>query len=328
MKTTRMLLGLVILCGATFSIPAQTITTTPTNGPTTITIHARTTDGKLPVDVSCTVVQPQGQQLVFSMPQPLSLIGKSGDWTATNVPPGTYEVFLSPNYAEDIHSIVQFLGVKAGSNYSIDFVLSRGATFKGRVLDAATGEPIAKAIVYGETEARSYDLRTDAEGHYELPHITGTLRIEALTTNRVAQIVKLDAAAEDSTVSIPDIRLQHGGWISGRVERPAEVESNAFAKVSLEIQGSLPNNSVIYEAYAGADGTFRTGPLPSGTYTLHAEWRERVSKGGPSQNWQAKGSVSGVTVIVGQDTTNAFIPTKMIIAFHIYIGSIGGKLWG
>jgi hypothetical protein len=289
MKTSRILLGLVMLCGAAFSAPAETITTTPTNGPTTITIHARTTDGKLPVDVICTVVQPVRQIFSGPMPQPLSLVGKSGDWTVTNVPQGFYAVHLqSSNYVEDTHSS-QLISVKAGNNYSIDFVLSRGAKFKGRVLDAATGKPIAKAVVYGMTEVpRIYDIRTDAEGRYELPHITGALKVEALTTNHVAQIVQFDAAAEGSTVSIPDIRLQHGGWISGRVKRPAEVESNASATVSLEIQGSLPTNSVIYDAYAGADGTFRAGPLPSGTYTLQAEWRERVSKGGPLQTWKRR----------------------------------------
>jgi len=312
MKTTRIFLGLVVLCGVVFNADAQKLTTTSTNGPTTIAIHARTTDGKLPVDVSCTVAEPGRQQ--GPMPQPLSLIGKSGDWMATNVLPGYYQVLLrSPNYAEDMHSIVQFLSVKSGSSYTIDFVLSRGATFKGRVLDDATGEPIAQAIICGMTEARSYDLRTDAEGRFELPHITGILRIEAQTTNLVAQTAKLELAAEGGTVSIPDIRLQHGGWISGRVECPAEVGSNAFATVSIEIQGRRPNSSLIHDAFARADGAFRTDPLPSGTYTLRALWQEHVSKGGPSHTWQANGSVSGIKVITGQDTSNVLIPTKLNI---------------
>jgi hypothetical protein len=313
MKTTRILLGLVMLCGVAFSAPAQTITTTPTDGPTTITIHARTTNGKLPVDVSCTVFTPMlRQQWDGPIPPPLPVVGKSGDWTAKNVPPGFYAVGLrSSNYVEDTQSS-QLLRVEAGNNYSIDFVLSRGAKFKGRVLDAATGKPIAQAVVYGMTE-RIYDIRTDAEGRYELPHITGTLKVEALTTDHVAQIVKLDAAGEDSMVTVSDIRLQHGGWILGRVERPAEVESNASATISLEIQGSLPTNSVIYDAYTGKDDTFRAGPLPSGTYTLRAEWRRTpfIIKGGPPQNWQAMGSVSDIKVVVGQDTTNVLIPTKL-----------------
>jgi hypothetical protein len=313
MKTTNFLHSLVVLCVATFTSTAQTITTTPTNGPTTITVHARTTDGKLPVDVNCTIVEPQGQFLNFPIPQPLALIGKSGDWTATNVPPGNYEVVLrGTNYAEDMHSIIQFLFVKTNTRYSIDFVLSRGATFKGRVLDDATGKPIANGILFCGTGGPSQNPRTDEEGHYELIHIASALIIDARTTNHVIQRNYVGGAAEDSTVSIPDIRLQHGGWISGRVERPADVESNASARVTLEIQGRLPTNSLIEDAFTRKGDTFRTYPLPPGTYTLHADWQLH-GKGGPRQTWQAKGSVSGIKVTVGQDTSNVLIPTKMIV---------------
>ncbi len=312
MKTTRILLGLAMLCGAALSVPAQTITTTPTNGPTTITIHARTTDGKLPVDVSCTVVQPVGQIVSGPLPQPLSLVGKSGDWTATNVPARFYGVGLrSSNYVDTFSS--QLLRVEAGTNYSIDFVLSRGATFKGRVLDDATGKPIEHFFVYGET-SHSYDVRTDAEGRYELPRVSGALEIQIWPrTNYVGQRIKMDAAAEDRTVSVPDIRLKHGGWISGRVERPADMVSNATAEVRLEIQGGLPTNSMVDDVSARNEGTFHTSALPPGTYTLHAEWHLPFTKGGPPQTWRANGSVSNINVIVGCETTNVVIPTKMAI---------------
>ena len=59
MKLTRILCGWVMLSGVAFSVRAQTITTTPTNGLTTIAIHARTTDGKVPPDVSCKVAEPE-----------------------------------------------------------------------------------------------------------------------------------------------------------------------------------------------------------------------------------------------------------------------------
>ena len=314
MKLTRILCGWVMLSGVAFSVRAQTITTTPTNGLTTIAIHARTTDGKVPPDVSCKVAEPPPQLVTtLRMPQPLPLVGNSGDWMATNVPPGTYEVVLrGSNYAKNIHSIVQFLPVNAGYNYSIDFVLSRGATFKGRILDDATSKPIAGAFVNGWPErSDSCHVRTDAEGRYELPHITDAIRIEIQTSNHVAQIINVDAAAENSTVTVPDIHLQHGGRISGLVEHPTEVESNAFATVSLEIQGGLPANAEIENTYTRADGTFRTHPVPSGTYKLHAEWHRRAGKGGPRQTWEAKGYVNGIEVIFGRDTTNIFIPTKM-----------------
>lgn len=308
MKTIHNILGMVILFTAASSLRAQTITTTPTDGPTTITIHARTKDGKLPVDVTCTAYEQQGQRAVFPIPQPLSFVGKSGDWAATNVPPGVYGVNLrSPNYAEDSHSIAQ-VAVKVGNNYSIDFVLSRGATFKGRVLDDATGKPIAKAVVYGMTE-HFYDTCTDAEGRYELPHITGTLKVEVATTNHVAQVVRLDEAAEDSTVTVPDIRLQHGGWISGRVESPAGVKNHISGTVSLEIQGNMPASSMRNTAFW--TDSFRTRPLPAGTYTLNAKWGDLHGKGGPPPKWRAQGSVSDIKVIVGQDTTNVFIPNQM-----------------
>ena len=320
MKTTRIFLGLVMLCGTAFGTPAPIITTTPTNGPTTITVHARTKDGKVPVGVSCVVVQPQGQQLFFPMPQPLPLVGSSGDWTATNVPPGNYEVVLrGTNYAEDRNSIIQFFDFKTNTHYSIVFVLSRGATFKGRVLDDATGKPIEGAYIYASA-SRSYDAHTDQEGRYAFFHIADEFYIDASTTNHVMRRISLRAQDEDSTISVPDIRLRHGGWISGRVKRPAEVESNASAMVALAIQGSLPKNSLIEEAFTRKDDTFRTHPLPPGTYTLDAEWHY-LGKGDPRQTWQAKGSVSNIVVIAGRETTNVFIPTKLTIQTN----STGGR---
>ena len=316
MKATRIYLGLVMLCGTAFGTPAPIITATPTNGPTTITVHARTTDGKLPVDVDCTISRPIPSQLAplhaSFTPKPPPFVGESGDWTATDVPPGDYGIDLrSSSYAES--SISDHWHVDAGTNYSIDFVLSRGATFKGRVLDDATGKPIARFVLLGMDTVSHY-VHTDAEGRYRLAHIDGALKIRPMTpTNYVPQMIALGAAAEDSSVSVPDIRLQHGGWISGRVERPAGVESTALARLKPVFQGRLPANSWILDAVAGGAGTFRTEPLPSGTYTLNVEWHNRTSEGGALQTWQAKGSVSGIKVIAGRDTTNVFIPITMTI---------------
>ncbi len=88
-------------------------------------------------------------------------------------------------------------------------------------------------------------------------------------TNYVKQSIKLDEAAEDSTVTVPDIRLKRGGWISGRVERPAELVSNVFAyltRIKFEIQGSLPTNSVIDDVFAAKKARFiliRCRPAPT-----------------------------------------------------------------
>ncbi len=319
MKTTRIFLGLVMLCGTAFGSPAPIITTTPTNGPTTITVHARTTDGKLPVDVSCTVVSVSHTSPVEAHLPP-SFVGTNGDWTATNVTPWRYEVFLrSPNYAEENREFV----VRAATNYTINFVLSKGATFKGRVLDDATGKPIAEQFL--EACPSTHDLvgiSTDAEGRYKFPPITGALRINVVTTKYVPQEIKLDEAEEGSTVTVPDIRLKQGGWISGRVERPAGMKSNLsfITMIKFELQGPLPTNSVIDVAFMKRDGTFRSAefdPLPPGTYTLHAALPEGL---GPPYS-EVNGSVSNITVIAGQDTTNVFIPTKLTIRTN----SAGGR---
>lgn len=331
MKTTRIFLGLVMLCGTAFGTPAPTITTTPTNGLTTVTVHARTTDGKLPVGVDCSVYRPAKNVAVYftQMTPPLfSSVSKSEEWTFTNVPPGYYGVqLLSKNYVEDSHSS-QLFSVGAGTNYSIDFVLSRGATFKGRVLDDATGKPIPNADVMGELTngGGGFNLHTDSEGRYELPHVAGTLVIVVQTTNHVIVMQTIDVGAtnEDSTVSVPDIRLQLGGWISGRVESPAGVASTFLVSymtgIKSELQGSLPTNSAIIDTFIRADGTFRTDPLPPGTYTLHADWKPVFVAGSPMETWQATGSVSGIKVIAGQNTTNVLIPTKGIILTNSTVG--------
>jgi hypothetical protein len=347
MKTTRIFLGLALLCGTTFGAPAPTnatarasfafggpaptITTTPTNGPTTITVHARMKDGKLPAGMKCIVVSMTGPvappPAVGSRREPelLNVIGTVGDWMVTNIPPGTCKVELqSTNHAQDLFGY-QSLSIEAGTNYCVNFVLARGASFKGRVLDDATGKPIADIpIGNGVTVFSSGDTYTDTEGRYELPGIVSSLviRLGWTTNDYVHPDIKMDAADEGSTVSVPDIRLKHGGWISGRVERPAEVGGNANAWITLEFQGSWPINSMSNYAQPHDDGTFRTDPLPPGTYTLHARWLQNpFVKDDSPQNLLALGSVSNINVIAGQDTTNVLIPTKL----NVQANSTGGR---
>ena len=150
--------------------------------------------------------------------------------------------------------------VQAGTNYCIDRVLSRGATFIGRVLDDATGKPIPDARLIMVSDWSCY-VGLDEEGRYKLSRINGPFEIQTQTSNHVSQVIKLGEAAEGSTVTVPDIRLKRGGWISGRVECPAELDSNAVAWIKLEFHGDLPTNSpAVIETVASAHtgGTFRT----------------------------------------------------------------------
>jgi hypothetical protein len=314
MNTMKLLTGLALLFAAIFSAAAQTVSTTPTNGPTTVTVHARTTDGKAPVGVVESAYQPiigwgvNGDENSTVFQQRLSSFdSKSGEWTFTNVPPGPYKVVLfSTNYVYNGYNTVAWF-VIAGTNYRVELVMSNGATYKGRVLDDVTGKPIANEHFLGGNYMWQ-DVHTDAEGRYEWRHVTGDARLDVRTTNYLEQEIKLDAADEDSTVLVPDIRLQPGGRISGRVERPAGLTSNTYAWVQPVMLGALVTNPQIKRAFGYTNGTFRTDPLPAGTYSLTAEWESL-----PSETIFVSGYVSGITVVVGQETTNVVIPTKMVV---------------
>ena len=129
-------------------------------------------------------------------------------------------------------------------------------------------------------------------------------------TNKFGESITSAAAKEGETVTIPDIRLQPGGWISGRVEYPPELKSNADMIVTIKpkIQGDWPTDEVIPYVFRGEGGRFRIRYVPGGVYTLDAS----VQTNG-SWHSQGVGSVSNITVVAGQDTTNVFIPTKMIV---------------
>jgi hypothetical protein len=214
------LLGLVMLCGTAFGSPAPIITTTPTNGPTTITVHARTTDGKLPVEVSCTLFRTSWSSSPIALP---SFAGSYGDWVATNVPPGSYRLGLTgTNYIENPPTLLQ---VFAGTNYTVDFVLSQG------------------------------------------------------------------------------------GWISGRVELPARGQ-NRLLGITAVNENNFSSDPGTFGTLCRTNGTFYFQPMPPGTYTLYVN---QMVADVHLHTAAELGSVSNITVIVGQETTNVFIPTKLII---------------
>ena len=207
---------------------------------------------------------------------------------------------------------------------------TNGPTFKGRVLDDATGKPIADVPIHyafvfdrdGDHSVpgvRGSDTRTDAEGRYEGRYEppggagNGHYSIETRANNYVWQAFNVDKADIGKMASIPDTRLQHGGWISGRAEHPAEAVPDDRAFVKLESQGPLPDHSQLPLVEADRDGKFRTPLLPSGTYTLRGQWLARITNGGRVSYRPLVSSISNINVIAGQDTTNVIIPTNNVV---------------
>jgi len=208
-------------------------------------------------------------------------------------------------------------------------------TFKGRVLDDATGKPVADVpiryhIFYERVGDHSVPgvgmnyTRTDAEGRYEGRYEPMTSSLNAYyaiviePTNYAWQVFKVDRADIGKMASIPDARLLRGGWISGRLERPAEAKAGDSAYVGLESQGPLPDHSLLPLVEADRDGKFRTLLLPAGTYTLRGQWVARFMDG---RMVPLVTSVSNIIVIAGQDMTNVIIPTNNVV----YINRASGR---
>ena len=218
---------------------------------------------------------------------------------------------------------------------------TNGATFKGRVLDDATGKPIAGVPVdiiidnlgdRAKGDAYVKTIQSDAEGRFEISNVVGSLKILRepgtgpvnytswplrdvtvperpwlRTNDYVTPGIKVNAAAGDSTVIIPDIRLQRGGWISGLVGLP-ERDLNWALGVTVVKEDNLSNDPVRFGIFCNTNGTFRTQPIPAGTYTLYVN---KLSGNSHLPSSADLGSVSNITVIAGRDTTNVVIPAQM-----------------
>ena len=232
--------------------------------------------------------------------------------------------------------VLLFAAIFSAAAQTVTTTPTNGPTFKGRVLDDATGRPVAGVrILYmfvhecdGECAGdRGYVTRTDAEGRYEGVYEppggvgTGHYVIETQATNYVWQVFNVDRADIGKMATIPDIRLRRGGWISGQVERPAEAKADdsalrfVSALVKLESQGPLPEHTQLLPIIA-RDGRFRTPLLPPGSYTLSGDWTGAIrSMDGRFDNWRVLllNSVSNVNVTVGQETANISLTTNGIV---------------
>jgi 5-hydroxyisourate hydrolase-like protein (transthyretin family) len=212
------------------------------------------------------------------------------------------------------------------SSQTITTTPTNGPTFKGRVLDDATGKPVADVPIRYWFEYESigtghgfYETRTDAEGRYEGRYEpkggtgAGHYTMEIQPTNYAWQVFKVDRADTAKMASIPDARLLRGGWISGLAKHPAEVAPNDYPYIRLYGQGPLPEHTLLPVVEAGRDGKFRTPPLSAGTYALQGQWLARSTNGGRVSVVGLVTGISNIIVIADQETANVVIPTNYIV---------------
>lgn len=157
--------------------------------------------------------------------------GADGSYSVGSLKPGSFYLRLTPGVN---HMRVENTGVVAtitagGSALSgIDISMARPSFIKGRVLDEATGLPVADGLVRAFVRRGSWSLwtsgRTATDGTYQLRVPGGTYRVEFTDSGYVKQFYggseTVDLATDvvvpsSGTVERIDAGLVLGGLISG-----------------------------------------------------------------------------------------------------------------
>jgi len=303
-------------------------------GTATITVRARSAEGARPVGARCgieTWSQAQPPPGTTNAPLWPTVTGADGDWVIYNVVPGRWAIMVNADgfaYTQEanakhleVHEADQRIdastnnrtgnrewkpvGVRAGENVLLSFTLLRGVTLTGRVIAADTGKPIKGATVGGGAWNRCRDT-TDADGRFTVKHLAPGEGVTARGNGYVAGPSRSVKVEEGQTVAVPDIVLQRGGWISGRVVRPPDAPEGVrtYGDVFPKFDGRMPEGCITSSEHLKPDGTFQVGPLPPGSYTLKAQLS--TGKGlNPSGRW--RGEVTGIRVEIGKETKDVVI---------------------
>lgn len=243
------------------------------------TISGRVTGGGEPLSDACVAVQSSTGSLS-------TRTNKDGEYTFTQLPPGSYRVQFSGcgagNYVTEWWdnkpgpSAADPLTLATGETRDgIHAELAPGATITGRVTDAG-GDPIPDICVSAQTGSSSYGgLRTDSDGVYTVSSLpAGTYRVQFFscgTGNYVSEYWndKPDSATADTfalaagaTRGDIDAELSAGATISGRV---TSAGGTSVQGACVSVQSKATGTQVGW-ATTDADGKYAVPRLPAGDY--------------------------------------------------------------
>lgn len=154
---------------------------------------------------------------------------------------------------------------------TVNVTLQPPATVEGRVIDAVTQRPAANVVVSAQGVARSawYQMRTDQNGRYRLRMTKDHYNIWAEAEDRIAIAAKAIEAEPGKTVSIPEIPLVQGGFVTGRVIDGATNMPVAPAE-NLRVAHYGParprTGAAVTSTEVRADGTYRLRVAPGKNY--------------------------------------------------------------
>ncbi len=326
--------------------------------------HVSTTDSVVPYGIS---IQAHNVD-IGSGTIPVAHTDATGHY-AFSLPVGTYKFYADPSYAiygppkayakyrpewyddEFFYSEATALAVGPGiTNSTVDFVLSRYAEISGRVISAATQNPIMGVNVGGFETASDTQIGgvlqtvTDSNGKYALYVNTGTWRICAnpeglgyalrYYSNKVNQAdanlltVELEGVLTNINFALPTVTY---GTICGTV---CLSDGSPLAGASIDAYGNNYSGS----ATANAAGYYQMTTLQADSYSVsvyHPDYPRQYYFGQWQSEFAHRVSISGgliksninfrlpVTAQISGTVTNA--AGQPVAGLRISVWSMGGN---
>jgi 5-hydroxyisourate hydrolase-like protein (transthyretin family) len=184
--------------------------------------------------------------------------------------PGRYRVKIeayAANQLDRLRDIVQEFDVPNEETVELELTTMRGWAISGRVIDAATGSPIANTNVTlsGESAGMTHSAYTQADGTYYLPAGTpGGWSVEAGRGSVGYLPASIATTIGDSDVRGLTIALSPGSGLSGRVT--AETSGNPLANI--EVAVFREGGDQVAWATTDSNGRYSTEALPAGAYEV------------------------------------------------------------
>ncbi len=222
---------------------------------------------------------------------------EKGGYALSGLAPG--EVALTVFPTPDLRIGVGSVTVPAVSHY--DIRLSRGGTVRGKVLEDASGKPVAGAQVTatiwppqgGEGQAHGRQV-TGPDGEFRLEGLPagnfGGVQASregflSWPDMKSKQVMVQEAFAEGTEKEV-EVRLRRGASVRGRVADPG---GKPLAGATVQAQSFHPNRGFVQSetALTGPDGTYRIDNLNPGKAFVSARLEGWHQPEFPRDLWQA-----------------------------------------
>ena len=232
----------------------------------------------------------------------------SGQYTISNVPPGTYTVeAYKSGYGSVTQSNVQ---VVSNQTTTVNFTFSTGSgTITGTVRDSASN-PLSGVTV--RTVGASFSAVTNQSGQYTLSNVpAGTYTLEASKSGYVTQTQSNVQVVANQTTTVNFTLIANLGQITGTVRDGCNTPIGG-ATVRTTTGG--------YTATTAQDGSYTISNITSGTYTVEASKDGFITQ-----------TVVNVSVNAGQSTQVNFNLPVLVQSDVLVNGDFEGgytSFWG